>query len=194
MGTKTVRQFLKFQAMVFACAGVIPAQAAPSSSPVPVKGVINGTCVLPSTAPITFSTVVPANGKLDPALANLSWTIAGLACNAGSTIAISARSLRLNAPRSNLTPSQSQAVNYTATASGWSPSAASVTTGDTTSLGTTTLYTGTAQSQAAPKSGTIIISVSNFTLSTNKGSSANSAKPVDGAYSATIILNLAPSI
>ncbi|WP_313806826.1 hypothetical protein [Sphingobium sp.] len=177
-----------------ACAGAIPAQAAPASATAQVKGVIKGKCALPSAAPITFSTVVPANGKLDPALANLSWTISGLACNAGSAISISARSLRLNAPRGSLTPSQSQAVNYTATASGWSPGAATVTTGDTTSLGTTALYTGVAQSQAAPKSGTIIISVSNFTVSTNKGSSANSAKPVDGAYSATIILNLAPSI
>ncbi|WP_375196706.1 hypothetical protein [Sphingobium sp.] len=189
-----MRRLTAIGVLLPACVGVLPAQAAPASATVQVKGVVKGTCALPSTAPITFSTVVPASGKLDPALANLSWTISGLSCNTGSIIAISARSLRLNAARNSLTPSQSQAVNYTATASGWSPNAARVTTGDATSLGTTILYTGTAQSQAAPKSGTIIISVSNFTLSTNKGSSANSAKPVDGAYSATIILNLAPSI
>lgn len=189
-----MRGFIAICVLFPTCVGVMPAQAAPSSATQQVKGVVKGKCALPSTAPITVSTVVPANGKLDPGLANLNWTIAGLSCNAGSTISVTARALRLNAPLGSLSPSQSQTVNFTASASGWSSSPATVTTGETTALGSTTLYTGTPQTQIAPKSGTIIISVSNFIVSTNKGSSANSAKPVDGAYSATIILNLAPSI
>lgn len=189
-----MRGFIAICVLFPACAGAMPAQAAPSSATVPLKGVVKGKCALPSAAPITFSTVVPTNGKLDPALNNLSWTISGLACNAGSTISVTARSLRLNAPRSTLTPSQTQTVNFTAAASGWSSTPATVTTGDSTALGSLTLFTGSPQTQNAPKSGTIIISVNNFIVSVNKGSSANSAKPVDGAYSATIILNLAPSI
>lgn len=181
-------------AITFACAGLVPAQAAPpGSATYTVKGTINSGCVVPQSPPMTLSTTVPSSGKLDPALANATWTITGLSCNSGSRISLSARSLRLNAPLTSLTPSQSQTVNFTASASGWAPSVATVTTGETTSLGSMTYYAGAAQTQNAPKTGSIIVSVSNFVVSTNKGSSANSAKPVSGAYSATIVLTLAPS-
>jgi hypothetical protein len=150
---------------------------------------------MPATAPLTFSTTVPANGKLDPNLSNLNWTITGVACNSGSRISIAARSLRLNTPQTSLNPSQSQAINFTATASGWAASAATVTTGDTNPIGTANYYSGVAKTQLAPKTGGITVSVSGFEVVATKGNgnSSNSAKPLGGAYSATIILILAPS-
>ena len=190
-----MRRSFQVMGIIFACAGSLPAQAAsPRQGTFTVKGKLNGSCVLPQTAPLTLSTTVPASGKLDPALSNASWTIAGLTCNSGSQITVSARSLRLNVPRTSLAPAQSQTVNFTAKASGWASSDANVTTGETTALGSTMLYAGTPKTQNAPKTGTIIVSVSNFVVSTNKGSSANSAKLIDGAYSATIILTLTPSV
>jgi hypothetical protein len=179
---------------VLTCAGALPAQAAPSNANFPVTGKIIGSCTIPATGPITFSTVVPANGKLDPALANLTWTITGLSCNSGSRISVSARALRINTPRSSLNPSQSQTINFTATATGWTTTAAVVTTNETNPLGTTSVYTGAVVNQSAPKAATVSIKVSNFAVVGTSGSSSSSAKPIDGTYSATIILNLAPAI
>lgn len=191
--TKTMRKLMSSIAVVLTCAGVMPAQAAPASvGPYPVSGKVNGSCQMPSTAPLSFSTVVPANGKLDPALSNLRWTITGISCNTSSSISVSARSLRITNPRTSLNPSQSQAINYSATASGWASVDATVTTADATPLGTTTLYSGTARAQNTPKAGTVIVSVSNFVVSGTKGNSLNNAKPIDGTYNATIILTLAP--
>lgn len=190
-----MRRYIWGSAIILACAGVMPAQAAPSrQGNFPVGGTVGGSCVMPQAGPLTLSTVVPANGKLDPGLKNISWTLSGWSCNAGSRLSISARALRLNNPQTSLTPSQSQTVNFTARANGWTAADATVTTGESTALGSTALYTGTPQTQSAPRTGSIIVSVSNFIVSTNKGSSANSAKLVDGAYSATIILTLTPSV
>lgn len=189
-----MRGSLRAMGIILACAGLLPVQAAtPRQGTFTVKGKLNGGCVLPQSAPLTLNTTVPANGKLDPALSNATWTITGISCNASSQIKISARSLRLNVPRSSLTPSQSQTINFTAKASGWAPSAAMVTTGEATALGTTTVYAGIPQVQPSPKTGSIVVSVSDFVVSVNKGSSSNSAKPIDGAYSATIILTLTPA-
>jgi hypothetical protein len=137
--------------------------------------------------------MIPANGKIDTALANVRWDTAGWTCNSASRISISARALRINTPRTSLGPSQSQTINFTARVSGWTTSEAVVTTGEATAIGTGALYTGVAQVQAAPKSGGLTIRVGNFVVADQKGSSSNNAKPIEGPYSATITITLAPN-
>jgi len=183
-----------FFALFLACAGLIPAQAAPvRQTTYTVNGKINSACSIPQTSPLTLNTTVSSNGKIDPALSNVSWTIAGWSCNAASRISLSAKPLRLNPPKTSLTPSQSQAINFTARASGWTTADATVTTAETNPVGTGTTYTGVAQVQNAPRKGAITVRVSDFTIAGAKGNSSNTAKPVDGAYSATITVTLTPS-
>lgn len=188
-----MRVLLLICCMVVFCAGT-PVLANSSTKNFAVSGTVKGSCVMPATVPLTFSTVVPTNGKLDPNLSNLRWTITGISCNAASSLSVSARALRLDLPHSSLASSQSQAINFTATAAGWTPSAASVTTGDSNPLGTTNYYSGTTMTQSAAKSGSINVTVSGFTVVGAKGNSSNSAKPIEGSYSATIVVVLSPSV
>ena len=95
-------------------------------------------------------------------------------------------------PRTSLTPSQTQTINFTARASGWSSAAAAVTTRETAPLGSGTSYTGPAQVQPLAKSATVTITVSGFVPVTTQSNSA--AKPVNGPYSATITLAIVPNV
>jgi len=181
-------------ALFVTCAGIMPAQAAPvRQATYAVKGKVVGSCEMPQAAPLTLSTVVSNSGKIDPALSNMSWTLAGWSCNAASRITLSARALRLSPPLTKLTPSQAQAINFTARASGWTTADATVTTAETDPLGTGASYTGTAQVQNAPRKASIVVRVSDFVTAGTKGGSSNNAKPVDGTYSATITVTLTPS-
>lgn len=177
-----------------ACAGAqLPAHAA-SPANFAVTGNIQSHCSLGNASgPLVLNTIVPSDGKLDPTLEGRTFPITGIFCDAPSTLRVSATALRLKTPRSSLSSSQSQTINFTATAAGWTPSAASVTTGETNPLGTTNFYTGAAKTQGAAKNGSITVSVTGFAVVGAKGNSSNSAKPVDGAYSATIVVTLAPS-
>jgi hypothetical protein len=189
-----MRRFARFIVAVLSCMGMSSVQAAPARQiPYNVKGKISSSCAIPQAAPLTLSTTVPSNGKIDPALSNMSWTIAGWSCNAASRISLSAKPLRRNPPKTSLTPSQSQVINFTARASGWTTSEAKVTTAETNPLGTGATYTGAPQIQNAPRKGAITVRVGDFTTAGAKGNSSNNAKPVDGAYSATITLTLTPS-
>lgn len=189
-----MRKSTKAFILALSCAGFTSAQAAPARQMTyNVKGKINGSCVIPQAAPLTLTTTIGSNGKIDPALSNISWSIAGWSCNAASRITLSAKALRLNPPRTSLTPSQSQAINFTARASGWTTSDATVTTAETTALGTGATYTGSPQVQNTPRRSAITVRVSDFVAASTKGSSSNAAKPIDGAYSATITVTLAPS-
>ena len=177
---------------MLACAGAIPAQAAPATKTVEVTGTVANMCSVTQLAPIVLSTTVPANGKLDPTLEGRNWTIANVNCNSPTRIAVSAKALRRNVPRTSLTPSQSQTINFTASATGWSPAAATVTTGETTPLGTGATYNGTPRVQSQAKSAAITVTVSGFIAVTAQSNSA--AKPVDGAYSATITIAIVPNV
>ena len=180
--------------VVLSCAGMSSAQAAPARQLLyNVKGKIKSSCSIPQASPLTLTTTVPSNGKIDPALSNMSWTIAGWSCNAASRISLSASPLRLSPPKSSLTPSQSQVINFTARASGWTTADATVTTTETNPLGTGASYSGVAQIQNAPRKSAITVRVSGFATAGTKGNSSNNAKPVDGAYSATITVTLTPS-
>lgn len=174
--------------------GPAPAAAAPRQVTYRVSGTVATLCSLGNqAAPISFSTVVPSNGKLDPNLSNLSWTLSGLYCDSASKISLKATALRLKPPRASLTPSQTQTVNFTATATGWTTSPATVKTAETSALGTGAAYTGTSQVQATARTGSITIKVGNFIASIDKSQSANTAKPIDGSYSATISVILSPN-
>lgn len=189
-----MKNFAGFIVAVLSCAGLSSAQAAPARQIVyNVKGKINSSCSIPQSSPLTLSTTISNSGKIDPALSNVSWTVAGWSCNAASRISLSAKPLRLNPPKTSLTPSQSQAINFTARASGWTAADATVTTAETNPLGTGTTYTGAAQIQNAPRKSAITVRVSDFATAGTKGNSSNTAKPVDGAYSATITVTLTPS-
>ena len=172
--------------------GAPPALAGPSTGIDQVTGQVLSRCTLSQLAPIVLSTTVPANGKLDPTLEGRNWTIANVNCNSPTRIAVSAKALRRNVPRTSLTPSQSQTINFTASATGWSPAAATVTTGETTPLGTGATYNGTPRVQSQAKSAAITVTVSGFIAVTAQSNSA--AKPVDGAYSATITIAIVPNV
>lgn len=173
------------------CAGVVPAQAATSKT-VQVTGTVPNGCAVTMLNPIILSTTVPANGKLDPTLEGRSWSVPNVACNNSTRISVTAKALRLNVPRASLTPSQTQTINFTARATGWSPTAAAVTTAETSPYGTGTAYSGTPQVQSQAKSAAVTITVSGFVPVTTQYNSA--AKPVDGAYSATITISIVPNV
>jgi Flp pilus assembly protein TadG len=84
-------------------------------------------------------------------------------------------------------------INFTARASGWTTTDATVTTAEANPLGTGATYTGTPQLQNAARVSAITVRVGDFATPGSKGNSANNPKPVDGAYSATITVTLTPS-
>ena len=171
-----------------ACAGILsPAHAAPF----PLNGTVAPHCSLgASSGPLTINTTVPADGKLDPALNGRTFSLTGVFCDAPSTIHLSATALRRSPPKTSVLNGQSQAANYTATATGWTTTAASVMTSETSPLGSTTVFTGSPRSQNTAKAGSITLTVTNFT--TVVGDKGLGQKLVDGAYSATITISLTP--
>ena len=177
---------------LLACAGAIPAQAAPTTTTVQVTGTVPNGCSVTQLNPTVLSTTVPANGKLDPTLEGRNWAVPNVSCNSPTRISVTAKALRLNVPKTSLTPSQTQTINFTARASGWSTAAAAVTTRETAPLGSGASYTGTAQVQPLAKSAMVTITVSGFVPVTTQSNSA--AKPVNGPYSATITLAIVPNV
>ncbi|MFC4594400.1 hypothetical protein [Sphingobium tyrosinilyticum] len=140
---------------------------------------------------MTISTAVGSNGKLDTSLNNKSWTISNVMCSGPSSIKVSAKALRRNPPNASVPNGQSQTANFTATASGWSNTPASVTTSETLPVGTGATFTSPAQTQNSAKAGNINVTVNNFTSVV--GSNGNGSKLVDGPYSATITVSLSPN-
>lgn len=174
-----------------ACAGAwSSAHAAPPAN-FAVNGNVQSHCSLGSSpGPLTVSTTVPSNGKLDPTLNGRTFTLNGLFCDAPSTIKVSATELGRNPPKPSVPNGQSQAANFTATATGWSSTPATVTTAETSPVGSLTVFNGTPRSQSSAKTGNVTVTVNNFT--TVAGPNGNGQKLVDGAYSATITVSLTP--
>lgn len=179
---------------VFACAGWSrPAHAVPPSPKTfTVTGNVPSACSLGATpgGALTVSTTVDNNGKLDAALNGKSFTLNGLYCSAPSSITVRSTTLRRSPPQASVPTGQSQTANFTATATGWSTTAASVTTTETSPLGSTTVFSGTPRSQSSAKAGNITVTVNNFT--TVVGPNGNGQKLVNGSYSATITVSLTP--
>jgi hypothetical protein len=167
-----------------------PAHAAPTSKTFTVTGNVQSHCSLGSSGPITLNTTVPSNGKLDPTLNGKTFTLNGLFCDAPSTIKVSSTVLRRNPPKTSVPNGQSQASNFTTTATGWTSTPATVTTAETSPLGSTTVFNGIPRTQSSAKSGSVTVTVNNF--ATVVGPNGNGQKLVDGAYSATITVSLTP--
>jgi hypothetical protein len=178
--------------MVAACVGLAPAHAAPptQSGSYAVRGNVVGACSLGNS--ISLATNVGSAGTLDPTLHDRTWVIPGWFCSTASTIRLSSTSLRLSTPRASLRTSESQTVNFTARATGWSPVEARVVTGDTGTLGSLTSYSGPAQVQSAAQSGSITLKVDDFVIvgTTNR----STPRLVSGSYSARIVITLAPNL
>ena len=173
---------------------ILPAHAAPqpTSGLYNVKGLIASKCSLgASSGPITVTTNVDKNGKLDPSLNGRTFVITGVLCTTPSTIALKASALRINSPRAGLPNGQSQTANFTATATGWASVAATVTTAQTNPLGSPAVFTGASQAQNAAKVGTVTVSVNNFTPVVR--SNGNGSKLIEGPYSGTVTISLTPS-
>jgi hypothetical protein len=141
---------------------------------------------------VTLDTTIGSTGTLDPTLRDRTWPIAGWYCSSASTIRLSSTSLRLSNPRPSLKSSESQTINFTSRATGWSATEARVTTSDKTTVGTTTAYSGVAQSQNTAKTGTITLKVDDFLIvgSTTK----TTPKLIPGSYTARIVITLSPSL
>lgn len=181
--------------VVMACAWPIHAQAAPGQAEYQTKARIEAICsVSGQIPPMTLTTTVDRNGKIDPALVNASFQIDGMMCTAPSQLVISATSLRLTRPRLVLPAGQSQTINFIAKATGWTANPATVTTRDANPIGTLEVFAGVPQVQYNAKAGGITIHVENFTVATEKAPNGNGApaKPVDGNYAATITVSLTP--
>ena len=70
-----------------------PAHAAPTPKTFTVTGHVNSSCSLgTSSGSLLISTTVPSNGKLNSALNGKTFNLAGLFCDAPSTIKLSATS------------------------------------------------------------------------------------------------------
>jgi hypothetical protein len=181
--------------VVMACACISHAQAAPVKAEYQARAQVDAICSVASQiAPLSLTTTVDKNGKLDPGLVNTSFNLEGLICTGPSEITVSATSLRLTQPNTVLPPGQSQTVNFIATATGWTSIPATVTTRDFTRIGSMEIYAGVPQVQYFAKAGGITVHVGNFVVVTEKAGNGNGprAKPVDGNYAATITISLSP--
>jgi len=178
---------------LLAWVGAAPAHAGPSQTTYRVSGRVQSSCSLGSNpAPLRLATTVGKDGKLNTTqLQGTTITLGNAMCSAPSSIVVRATSLRLSTPQTTIPNGQSQTVNFTATATGWSTTAASVTTSDAAALGTMTSYSGAARAQNSAKLANITVGFSNFSVVT--GANGNGQKLIDGAYAATITISLTPS-
>ena len=156
--------------MVTAWAGLAPAHAAPStqSGKYDVRGNVQSRCATGSSGGVTpLTTAIDKNGKLPANLNNRSFNLAGLFCSSASQIRVSATPLRRSpALSTGSLKGQSQTINYTATATGWSPQPATVTTTMASPIGANTVYVGAPQTLNTAKAASINVTVNNFSIAT----------------------------
>ena len=168
---------------VAACAGLAPAQAAPSVKTVSVSGTAANYCSVTSPITLTFSMKATGNGgALVLQTSNLTYSIS---CNVRSSLAMQATALfTTSSPGGS---GDSKVANYTATLSPWGSGTVSATTTAPSSDGGTTFYptTPTAVSSGGAVSATGTVSIGTPTLPTGKTQWIKNA-----IYSATIKLTL----
>lgn len=190
MAMRLARALFFVATFVVVGAGTSPASAAtyPVGANVTTVCNFNGNG---NTATLTFNVTVASNGNTPAAPAAQS--ITNVSCNKASSLTVKSTSLRLNPPGNSLSTNQSQTMNITATASGTGVATASVTTQETTRLGSTTQYTGTpvAQLQIIPAT-TISVSLSSLTPVTVGGGS--NVKLNSGTYTATVVVSITPNV
>lgn len=171
---------------VIACASQLHAQASPAVTSFRVQGTVAPKCTLQNVA-MNPSVTVASNGAIS--LVNpSSWTLSA-SCSGPSTLAVTAGSLRITLPKLTLGNNEAQTINYTATASGWTGTAATVSTADTALGSASYSLTGTARTRATAGTGTITVTYGAFSTPAN----GSNTKPNAGSYSSTITLSLAPA-
>lgn len=159
------------------------------SKDVNITGTVAALCVLgaPSDATVDLEQMAETSGSRVGRLKSISQkdvTLADSFCNfANSAVTVTATALvadDTNAPPSGFV----RAINYTATATGWTSPNAAVTTADD-GTGTSTSTSGTGGTQPTPKLSDIVLSLSDFTAPGDK-------LLVFGDYNTTVTVTLAP--
>jgi hypothetical protein len=173
-------------ALAGAAGGAWAADASAVAGPdaVPVTGNVTTFCTngVLTTDTTTFDLGVltdPNTGELKNDIASLSKTLSGT-CNALSTITVTAQPMTAQSFTNTPPAGFSRSVDYTATASGWTPTPAVYVTSQPQNAAAT-------QSRNAPFSGQIVVTLSNFT--TTGGSSLRLVS--DPNYSGAVTVTIA---
>ena len=180
------RKFLIALLPVVACAGITPAQAAPSVKTLAVSGIVNNLCSV--TSPVALSFTRKANGTgalLNANTASLGYSIS---CNVKTTLKMQATALFTSATAAT---GESKIANYTATLTPWGSSTISATTAAPSDDPGTTLYpvVATPVSSGAAYAANGTVSVSNSLLPTLPAT-APTKWIKNQIYSASITLTL----
>lgn len=164
--------------------------ATPENGKVAVTGTVAPVCILGAPSPATVDmgvlseTAGPRAGKL-ASLAAQSVVLPSSYCNfAGSALTVTTEAL-LSADTVTPQVGFARAVNYTATASGWTSSPTS-STSSATGIGGNPAKVTTGATQPSPRLSDISVQLSNFTAPSD-------AFLVAGAYSGTVTVTLGPA-
>jgi hypothetical protein len=170
--------------------GAVPACADAGSATITLSGSVDKACHIgaPSTTSIPLGALAATDtGALAPVTAP-SVTIAGSWCNTGSTVGVIATPLVAQHYSGVPTSGFTKAVDYTATASGWTATPASYVITSDESGTVTSSTTPASQPATTPAASDIIISLSNFVSPV-----AGDRLVADTNYSGTITVTLAVS-
>lgn len=176
-------------AMLFAAAPAM-AQAVPDEGHVAIDGSVAPLCILgnPDPAVVNLGILINTSGTRIGrirTIANQNVVLANSFCNfAGSVVTITANAMLA----SDVTPppaSFARAVNYTATASGWTNNDANATT-SALANGANPAATGTGATQPLPKTANIGVQLSNFTA-------PGDTYLVAGDYAGSVVITLGPA-
>jgi hypothetical protein len=156
-----------------------------SVGPMPVTGNVptlcsGGTLTGGNTVFALGTLVDTATGFLLPTLSAPPKTVTGSFCNTRSTITVAALPMTAQSFVGTPPAGFSNTVNYTATASGWTPTAAAFTTGAATNP-------SASQTRTTAFTGDITVGVSNFTTS----GGATLRMVADPVYQGQVTLTLA---
>jgi hypothetical protein len=168
--------------------GAVPAFG-DNTATITVTGSVGNACHMGTPASSTISLGALA-AQSDGTLASITaptTTINGSWCNTGSVIGVIATPLVAQSATGTPPTGFTKAVNYTASASGWTATPASfTTTGDVSGSGNST--TPGTQTATAPDAQTITVNLSNFLTP-----AAGERLVADANYSGTITVTLAVS-
>lgn len=172
---------------------LLPASALAQSvatGTVGVDGRVAPVCILgdPNPATVNLGQISAASGPRTgrvATIANRTVQLPASYCNfAGSVVTVRATALIVNDPAAPQT-GFTRAVNYTATASGWSSGASAATTAALRD-GSNSSATGTGATQPLPKTADITLTLSNFTA-------PGDGFLVAGNYSGAVVVTLGPA-
>ncbi|HEY3811687.1 MAG TPA: hypothetical protein VGL66_00555 [Caulobacteraceae bacterium] len=173
-----------------AFAGAAQAQSTTDTRSVTVNGTVAQVCVLGAPAPTSINlgqmaaTSGTRTGKLG-AIADQSVSLPATFCNYGGTqITVVATALIEGNDEATPPSGFSKAVNFTANVSGWTPTAASVTT-TAASDGSNATTTSGGPEQAQPNSTSLTLTLTNF-------SAPGDSILVAGGYNGLVTITLGP--